>query len=118
MIDASNLTLSDMGTMNHGMGGGFQEAGGFQDGRDRFSGGENGFPGEMSPPDGIGENAEFPGRRDDGTKMERPGGEDFQGNMPDMMPAPASQASGGVGVLVVSAVVLLLGLLVAFKYKR
>ena len=123
LVDASHLTLSDMGTMNHGMGGGFQEAGGFRggkggfsDGENGFPGGENGFPGEMSPPDGIGENEEFPDRRGDSAKMERPGGEDFRGNMPDMT-APA-QTGGGIGALVVSAAVLLLGLVAAFKYKR
>lgn len=123
LVDASSLILSDMGTMNHGMGGGFQEAGGFQGGKGGFSGGENGFPGgkggfpgEMSPPDGAGENAEFPARRGENTGMGRPGEEGFPGNMPDMT-APA-QTGGGIGLLAVSAAVLLLGLVAAFKYKR
>lgn len=112
LVNADNLNLSDMGTMNNGGGpGGFGGAGG-QSGRD----------GQMDPSaqDGTaGASSEMnaapseTGQRDD--RNFSPPGDEFI--PPDGQASPASRQPVMI-LLGVSAITLVIGLVIAIKYKR
>ena len=112
LVNADNLNLSDMGTMNNGGGpGGFGGAGG-QSGRD----------GQMDPSaqdDTAGASSEMnaapseTGQRDD--RNFSPPGDEFI--PPDGQASPASRQPVMI-LLGVSAITLVIGLVIAIKYKR
>jgi len=106
LVDASRLTLSDMGSMDNGRGGGM--AGGFSVPQD--SAGD--FQGDFQPAGGFPDGAPQPPEGQNG------GGRDFTRGMPDGA-APAQDGGvSGMIMLAVSLAVLLAGLLIAFKYRR
>lgn len=119
LVDASALTLSDMGTMNNG--GGFGRGGGF----DRQSSNVQPISDQAAPDQTDGENGEAPDRQSPGN-FQRP--EDAEaGNFGGGFPgAPNGNAPGSdmpqtgttLILLATSALVLLAGLAVAFKFKR
>lgn len=108
LVDASSLTLSDMGTMNNGgFGrGGAQPASGqaalLQPDGENSGTPDRQFPGNLPPPEGA-EAGSFGGF---------PGG---SGNAPG---SDAPQAGTILILLAASALVLLAGLAAAFKFKR
>nr|WP_325211885.1 CotH kinase family protein [uncultured Oscillibacter sp.] len=110
LVDASSITLSDMGTMNR--------SGGFGGGGPQFSptGGSPEEPG--SPPDQEG--ADIPAMEIPPTEVLRQGfpewpGEGFRG-----FPGEASSAANGSALLLTAAclTVLLAGIITAFFYRR
>ena len=112
LVDASGLTLSDMGTMNGGgfPGGDFQEdfrpAGNFPGG---------GSDGQLPAAPGGEDSTQFrpQGPEQNGGNLSGfPGGAEMPGE-----PAPA-QSGGGLVLLAVSFAVLLAGLIIAFRFKR
>ena len=115
LVDASSLTLSDMGSMNSG--GGFGGRGGF----DRFDGEAQPAFGAAMPAQTGSEAGETFGRQPFGNGQ-RPDGVEA-GNFGGF---PSGQTPGDGGnqtvttlvLLGVSALVLLLGLLAAFKFRR
>ena len=131
LIDASEIEISDMGSMNRGGGpGGHQDGnapGGFGEGQ---NGGNPGIPGAggqnggvPTPPDGNtldGNTAAKP--NDDGQNGSNPGapGDSGQsGGNPFAPPegADSTPLSGGI-LLAISAAVLLAGLLFALNFRR
>ena len=122
-VDASGITLSDMGTMNHGMGGGNRQMPG--QGRTQQK------PGQAESVDGTATadetnrgNQRFPGFSGQGG-MEIPEGmeditEDSQAPFPNMGEnnAGTAQGSGQWILLAVTVAILVGGLLFAFKFKR
>ena len=123
-VDASGITLSDMGTMNHGMGGGNMQMPGQTDpagtpsGTDEttrdsqqfpgFAPQENmEFPAEMEPPEGA-ENLS-PGQdsstQADPSNTAQTGSAPTQGNYPWVL-------------IIVTAGILAAGLLFVLKFKR
>ena len=174
LIDTSHITLSDMGSMNNGAGGGFGggmennlPAGGFggrgspiqeategigttdlPDDQPSFQTGQTGeipseqqsqsemdvppdggesvngsaenetgrqFPDTMQPSDGMQLSVEIPGQMPDGINQNFPS-EGFPGDLSGA--DAAGQGGGSLILLAVSAVVLLAGLLTAFKFRR
>ena len=126
LVDASELNISDLGTMGGGMGGG-----GFGDfGGNRGNKTENGFtmPEGMEFPDGNmqmpqGGNLENRGEASDGASKTRPDMSGMQipdmGNMKLSDSGSTSFVSAETIVLLAASIACLLaGLLVAFKYKR
>ena len=115
LVDASSLTLSDMGTMNNG---GFGRGDGFErQGGDAQPATDSAAP---SQPEGEGGNPadrQFPGN------FQLPEGAEagnFAGGFPGGN-APgdgAPQAGTTLVLLAASALVLLIGLAIAFKFKR
>ena len=125
LVDASNLNLSDMGTM--GGGGGPGGGGGFPGGSFGSPGGEN----SAQPDDGsvptLGNNDSGGDRRPSenmGIPGGFPGGASQNGNetpQPPGSPAQGDAAPGsgsGLFLLASSALVLALGLIAAFKWRR
>ena len=112
LVNADNLNLSDMGTMNNGGGpGGFGGAGG-QSGRD-------GQMGPSAQDETAGASSEMnsapseTGQRDD--RNFSPPGDGFI--PPDGQASPASRQPVMI-LLGVSAITLVIGLVIAIKYKR
>jgi len=102
LIDASQLNLSDMGSMENGRGGGM--GGGFTAPQD--------FQGSIQPAGGFSGDAPQPPEGQDG------GGRDFSRGMRDDA-APAQDGGGSGAVLLgISLAVLLAGLVIAFRFKR
>ncbi len=97
-VDASAITLSDMGSMDGGMGG---------FGGDRPEG--------FAPPDGSGEKRDFDGNRPSGGNIRQPDGAfPFDVNGTD---TARSDLAGWFGIMI-SVIVLGVGLIVAKKYKN
>ena len=122
LIDASSLTISDMGTMSQGGGGfggrnDFNSSGKFGSGNDENGGmpGMGGIPGGM---EGFkGENGGMPGMGGIPGGMEGFGGE--MAELPAMSESVQNTDGGSIGIILgISLVVLLVGLAVAFKFKR
>ncbi len=125
LVDASALTLSDMGTMNNGGGGPFGGDGG---GQPAFGGGMSFRPadGETAPSqpgeeDESASDSQSPasGQRPEGVQAGNFGG-GFPGGGPDgnVPGGGASQTGASLLLVAVSALVLLAGLAVAFKFRR
>ena len=97
-VDASAITLSDMGSMDGGMGG---------FGGDRPEG--------FVPPDGSGEKRDFDGNRPSGGNIRQPDGAfPFDVNGTDTARSDLAEWFG----IMISVIVLGVGLIVAKKYKN
>ena len=128
LVDASSLSLSDMGTMGGGGPGGRGE--GFPAGL--FGGGDGGIPpeedggdrqppGSMAPPDGLPDNmgdtqGGFPGGMGD-TQGGFPGGTSQGERVPSGTPGGDGAQTGTALLLAASALVLLAGLWIAFRFN-
>ena len=120
LVDASGLTLSDMGTM--GGGGGPGGDGGFPGGSFSGPGGESGTPpdGDSVPAFGSGGSG---GDRQPPESMGMPGGfPGGNGNAPQDGGTPGEAAAGmdvtALALTGISVLVLLAGLLIALRFKR
>lgn len=120
LVDASGLTLSDMGTM--GGGGGPGGDGGFPGGSFGGPGGESGTPpdGDSVPAFGSGGSG---GDRQPPESMGMPGGfPGGNGNAPQDGGTPGEAAAGmdvtALALTGISVLVLLAGLLIALRFKR
>ena len=114
LVDASNIKLSDMGTMSNGMGigGRGDEKREKTEEMEEFTGNfpEGGDFSQMQPPDGSGFMQGFPGQMGETTEME----EQFTS-----MPNPTG-INGDLGNWILfglSIAVLIVGLIVAYKFK-
>lgn len=142
LIDASHLTLSDMGAMNDGMGNLPDGIGGFPDGMNNMPDnmetppdGMGSLPDNMqsppdsigSPPDGIGNPSGNIGNPSDNehrfpeSNTLDDAREVFaQNRFPNQETASAVTSTVGASLLLIgiSVLILLVGLLIAFRYKR
>ena len=119
LVDASGLSLSDMGTMG---GGGGPGGGGFPGGSFGGPGDKSGMPQEGDNVPAF-ESNDSGGARQPPENMEMPGGFPGEGgNAPQAKGFPGD-ASAGIDATIlvltgISALVLLGGLLIAFQFKR
>lgn len=114
LIDASHLTLSDMGAMNDGMENPTDNMGNPPDGMNNMPDSMETPPGGMgNPPDG---GRSFPDSNTSGDAREV----FAQNRFPNQETAPAATSTVGAALLLfaISVLVLLTGLLIAFRYKR
>lgn len=131
LVNADDLNLSDMGTMNNGGDGGFGGPGGFGGGGGQTpptaEGQTAGAPTQVSDdpmgqagssptdPDAQQTERSFPSRESSGGRNASPPGGGFAPT--DRQPDPASQRSGMI-LLGLSIITLLIGLVIAGKFRR
>lgn len=117
LVDASSLTLSDMGTMNQG--GGFDGSPGGRSPFDADSGSQPAFSPDAQPAGEGGENSARQPFGDAQRPQEAQAG-NFSGSFPGGQTPGEHTAQTGTSLILlgVSTLVLLIGLAAAFKFRR